>query len=102
MGFQLGTPAVNYEKIPLPLAKDRLKTLQHLLNNIQSKASSRNIDKDNLVLFENKTKDKKQFYGKNIYAQPVFVKNKNINNGDLKFVKITDYNKNTLFGAIKD
>ena len=49
-----------------------------------------------------KTKDKKQFYGKNIYAQPVFVKNQGINDGDLKFVKITDYNKNTLFGTIKD
>ena len=28
-----------------------------------------------------------------IYAQPVFVKNLGINDGDLKFVKITDYNK---------
>ena len=97
-----GTPAVNFEKIPLSVAKDRLKSLQDLLNNIQSKASSRSIDKDNLVLFENKTRDKKQFYGKNIYAQPVFVKNQGINDGDLKFVKITDYNKNTLFGTIKD
>ena len=61
-----GTPAVNFEKIPLSVAKDRLKSLQDLLNNIQSKASSRALDKDNLVLFENKTKDKKQFYGKNI------------------------------------
>ena len=25
-----------------------------------------------------------------------------LTNSDLKFVKITDYNKNTLFGAIKD
>ena len=54
-----GTPAVNFEKIPLSVAKDRLKSLQDLLNNIQSKASSRRIDKDNLVLFENKTRDKK-------------------------------------------
>ena len=44
-----GTPAVNFEKIPLSVAKDRLKSLQDLLNNIQSKASSRSIDKDNLV-----------------------------------------------------
>ena len=52
------------------------------------------------VLFENPTKDNLQFFGKNIYSQPVFVENKGIKEGDIKNIRIINYNKNTLFGNV--
>ena len=68
--------------------------------NIQNKWSIFQSNKNHEVLFENPTKDNLQFFGKNIYSQPVFVENKGIKVGDVKNIRIIDYNKNTLFGKL--
>ncbi len=95
-----GTPSVNCENLPANLTKKRLRITQDLLLNIQNKWSIFQSNKNHEVLFENPTKDNLQFFGKNIYSQPVFVENKGIKVGDVKNIRIIDYNKNTLFGKL--
>ena len=95
-----GTPSVNCENLPTNITKKRLRITQDLLLNIQNKWSILQSNKDHEVLFENPTKDNLQFFGKNIYSQPVFVENKGIKVGDVKNIRIIDYNKNTLFGKL--
>ena len=58
------------------------------------------ISKNSEVLFENKTKDGKQFFGRNQYMTPVFVKNLTVSPGEIKKIFIEDSNRNNLFGSI--
>ena len=55
-----------------------------------------------MVLFENKTKIKNEFFGRDEYWNPVIVKTKQNLKGKLREVKITGGNQNTLYGEIDE
>ena len=52
------------------------------------------------VLFENKSKDKNQFFGRDEFQNSVIVKTEENLKGKIKDVKIVDGNQNTLYGEI--
>ena len=53
-----------------------------------------------MVLFENKLKNKDEFFGRDEYLNPVIVKTKLNLRGKLQEVKITGGNQNTLYGEL--
>ena len=59
------------------------------------------FNKKSLVLFENKVKNKDEFFGRDEFSNSVIVKTKENLSGKIKEVKIINGNNNTLFGAIK-
>ena len=52
------------------------------------------------VLFENRTKDKNKYFGRDEYFNSVIVESDEILTGKIKQIKITKVNQNTLFGEI--
>ena len=52
------------------------------------------------VLFENKTKNDNQYFGRDEYYNSVIVKSNQDLSGKIKNVKITKVSQNTLFGEV--
>ena len=52
------------------------------------------------VLFENKTKDKNKYFGRDEYFNSIIVESGENLTGKLKNIKITKISQNTLFGEI--
>jgi len=95
-----GTPATNLDKLSNEICRKRLDELQSLLFQQQLDFNHSMVDSENLVLFENKTENGEQFFGRNQYMTPVFVKNLSIKAGEVKKIFIQDANRNNLFGNI--
>ena len=95
-----GTPATNFEEISRETTKKRLEQLQSVLFKQQLEFNHLMVNKENNVLFENKTQDKEQFFGRNQYMVPVFVKNDLIKAGEIKKIFIQNANRNNLFGKL--
>lgn len=95
-----GTPATNLELLSNEVCQKRLEELQGLLFKQQVEFNNSQVSKNNLVLFENKTKDGNQFFGRNQYMTPVFVKDESISSGEIRKTLIQDSNRNNLFGNI--
>ena len=60
------------------------------------------VNKENIVLFENRTKDSRQFFRRNEYMTPVFIENTLINTGEIKKIFIENANRNNLFGKLTE
>ena len=95
-----GTPASNYDEIPREMTMKRLEELQSILFKQQLEFNHYMINKENNVLFENKTQDEEQFFGRNQYMVPVFVKNNLIKAGEIKKIFIQNASRNNLFGKL--
>ena len=95
-----GTPATNFNEISKEITKKRLEELQAILFKQQLEFHHLMVNKENNVLFENKTQDKEQFFGRNQYMVPVFVKNDLIKAGEIKKIFIQNANRNNLFGKL--
>ena len=95
-----GTPATEYKTIPKIVTEKRLQQLQGLLFKQQIDFNQSMINNENIVLFENKTQNDEQFFGRNQYMVPVFIKNKSIKAGEIKKIFIENANRNNLFGKI--
>ena len=95
-----GTPATNFDEISKEITNKRLEELQSVLFKQQLEFNHLMVNKENNVLFENKTKDKEQFFGRNQYMVPVFVKNNLIKAGEIKKIFIQNANRNNLFGKL--
>ena len=95
-----GTPSTNFDEISKEITKRRLEELQSVLFKQQLEFNHLMINKENNVLFENKTQNKEQFFGRNQYMVPVFVKNDLIKAGEIKKIFIQNANRNNLFGKI--
>ncbi len=95
-----GTPATNFKEISSEITKKRLEELQSILFKQQQEFNHFMVNKENNVLFENKTQDKEQFFGRNQYMVPVFVKNDLIRAGEIKKIFIQNASRNNLFGKI--
>ena len=95
-----GTPAFNLDKIDENIAKERLFFFQNLSKKIKTEYRESLISKTMTVLFENETKEKNKYFGRDEYFNSVIVEsNENLVN-KIKKIKIIKINQNTLFGEI--
>ena len=95
-----GTPAAKLEKIEINEAKKRLSIFKKTAEEIKSNYRKSLLNKSSIVLFENKTKNKNEFFGKDEFSNPVIVRCKENLEGKIKKVRITHENSSTLFGSI--
>ena len=95
-----GTPAGNLKMIDLKIAKGRLSIFQKLANKIKKKYRDELINSTAKVLFENITKNKMGYFGRDEYFNSVIVTSNENLIGKIKNVKINQCNQNTLFGEI--
>ena len=95
-----GTPASKMEKVKDNIAKERLKTLQKLTEKLKINYRRKLFNKKCTVLFENKVKDRDEYFGRDEFFNSVIVKSKENQSGKLKEVLITHGNHNSLFGEI--
>ncbi len=93
-----GTPAFKLEKINQSEAKRRLISFQSIAEEIKTKYRETLIGKISNVLFENKTKDGNNYFGRDEYQNSVIVKSNESLVGKIKKVKITSGNHSTLYG----
>ena len=95
-----GTPAFNLDKIDENIAKERLFLFQNLSKKIKTEYRENLLSKTMTVLFENETKEKNKYFGRDEYFNSVIVEsNENLVN-KIKKIKIIKINQNTLFGEI--
>ena len=95
-----GTPAFNLEKINQLDAKKRLMNFQEVANKIKVDYRKNLINENVNVLFENKTKKEKKYFGRDEHFNSVIVENNEDLVGKIKSIKILNVNHNTLFGEV--
>ena len=95
-----GTPASKLTEVDYNVSKKRLTIFQNAAEKIKLKYKRSLFNKRALVLFENKLKNKDEFFGRDEYLNPVIVKTKLNLRGKLQEVKITGGNQNTLYGEL--
>ena len=95
-----GTPAFDMKQIDQKIAKKRLLKFQSISENIKVNYRKNLINKTSKVLFENKLKNENKYFGRDEYFNSVIVESKNDLSGQIKNVKISKVNRNTLFGEI--
>ena len=95
-----GTPAYNLNNCDQNDAKKRLKNFQVAAEIIKSKYRNNLINKISTVLFENKTKNENEYFGRDEYFNSVIVESDLNLIGEIKNVRILKINQNTLFGEI--
>ena len=97
---RLGTPAAEMKKIDNKIAKKRLEIFQREAERIKMKYRKKLFNKKSTILFENRSKKKDEFFGRDEYLNSVIVKSNENLKGKIKDVTITNGNQNTLFGEI--
>jgi len=95
-----GTPSFNLKQIDREEAKKRLFYFQDVAEKIKTEYRKNLINKSSLVLFENKTKNPNEYFGRDEYFNSVIVQSNECLIGKIEVVKISKVNKNTLFGEI--
>ena len=95
-----GTPAAKLLQEDEKIAKERLYIFQSLANNIKKNYRKKLVGTSAKVLFENKLKKEEKYFGRDEYFNSVIVSSKQNLIGQIKVVKIIQYNHNTLFGEI--
>ncbi len=95
-----GTPAYNLARVDENEAKNRLIEFQRIAENIKNSYRKNLIKKTAKVLFENKTKGRNSFFGRDEYFNAVIVESNEDLTGKIKNVKILKGNHNTLYGEI--
>jgi len=95
-----GTPSSNLKKINNDITKKRLMIFQHIANKIKTDYREKLLTKISPVLFENKTKEKNKYFGRDEWFNSVIVESNEDLIGKIKNIKITKVSRNTLFGEI--
>ena len=95
-----GTPAFNLNTIDHEEAKKRLIKFQSIAEKIKYDYRKSLINKNSLVLFENKISEENKYFGRDEYFNSVIVSSNSDLIGKIKTVKILKNNNNTLFGEI--
>tara|TARA_B110001452_G_scaffold151360_1_gene125931 strand:+ start:4288 stop:5583 length:1296 start_codon:yes stop_codon:yes gene_type:complete len=95
-----GTPAATLKKINDDIAKQRLKKFQETATKIKKNYRKELLNTDSLVLFENKTKNENNYFGRDEHYNSVIVSSEENLIGKIKKIKITKINQNTMFGNI--
>jgi len=95
-----GTPAAEKPQLPDDVASDRLQRLQALLTDQQKQTQDSMIGKTVKVLFEKTGRVEGQMIGKSQYLHAVFAPTENVQIGDLRDVRITASERNSLGGQV--
>ena len=95
-----GTPASKEKIMKEEIARERLMIFQKKAQEIKLTYRKTLFNQTSKVLFENKSKEKNQFFGRDEFQNSVIVKTEENLKGKIKDVKIIDGNQNTLFGEI--
>ena len=95
-----GTPAFNLETLKSKEARDRLYNFQKVADEIKTKYRKNLINNVSKVLFENKTKNVRKYFGRDEFFNSVIVDSDEELAGKIKNVRILNVNHNTLFGEI--
>ena len=95
-----GTPASSLDRIEEKEAKDRLIEFQNIAEKIKNNYRKYLISKTTKVLFENKMKNGKKYFGRDEFFNSVIVESDYNLTGMIKDVKILNGNQNTLFGEL--
>ena len=95
-----GTPSAKMKIIDNSVSKRRLTRFQKLADEIKLKYKRSLINKQSKVLFENKTNEKNEFFGRDEFNNSVIVKSDRNLIGKIEKVKILNGNQNSLFGEI--
>ena len=95
-----GTPAYALARVDEREAKNRLIEFQLIAENIKNSYRKNLIKETIKVLFENKTKNEKSFFGRDEHFNAVIVESNENLIGKIKNVKILKGNQNTLHGEI--
>jgi len=98
---RIGTPAAKKKLNDLLENKTNLKKLQKILENFQLKNNEKYLNQYCEVLIENKLDGEKKYFGRTQFMTPVKFEADHCRSGDLVKVKITSFNKNSLFGVHK-
>ena len=96
-----GTPAFNLKQIEEKEAKNRLIVLQETAMDIKKNYRKKLVNKTSKVLFENKMRSGKRYFGRDEYYNSVIVDSDVDLTGKIIDVKILKGNQSTLFGEIK-
>jgi tRNA-2-methylthio-N6-dimethylallyladenosine synthase len=94
-----GTPAATKKNNNILQNKDRLKEIQSLLENIQIKDNESYLNNECEVLLENKVENKEKYFGRTKFMTPVIFESTKSTPGELKNIKIMDFNKTSLFAS---
>ena len=86
--------------IDLKVAKERLNLFQKESTNFKLEYRKNLLNTKSNVLFENNIKNKNEFFGRDEFSNSVIVKSNENLIGEIREVKITNINQNTLFGEI--
>ena len=97
-----GTPASRLKLIDKEIAKERLINIQKVLEDHQIKKNQTLLNKSIEVLVENKLKDQNKYFGRNVFLNSVIFDGDEKYIGKVVHVKITKFNRNTLFGKIDE
>ena len=95
-----GTPASKLKPVEKDVAKERLINIQKVLEDHQLKKNESFIEKSIEVLVENKLKNQNKYFGRNAFLNSVIFEGEKKYIGKLLNIKITNVNRNTLFGKI--
>ena len=95
-----GTPAFNLKKIDKKEAKNRLVEFQNVADEIKIQYRKNLINQTVNVLFENKIKNEKKYFGRDEHFNSVIVESNDDLTGKLRNVRILKGNHNTLYGEI--
>ncbi len=95
-----GTPAFNLDRIEDKVAKKRLIEFQNIAEKIKNNYRKNLINTTTQVLFENKMKSGKKYFGRDEHFNAVIVESDYDLTGMIKNVKIFNGNQNSLFGEV--
>ncbi len=95
-----GTPAAEKPQLPAALLDERLQTLQALLREQQTATQSSMVGRDVNVLFEKAGRETGQVIGKSEYLHAVFANADKDVIGEVRRVRITFANPNSLGGDL--
>ncbi|MEM7241258.1 MAG: tRNA (N6-isopentenyl adenosine(37)-C2)-methylthiotransferase MiaB [Pseudomonadota bacterium] len=96
-----GTPAADRKgQVPEDVKSDRLQRLQNLLGEQQAAFMQSMVGCEMDILFERKGRLENQLIGRNPYLQNVHVISRDIQIGDLRTVRITGAEPNSLAGTL--
>ncbi len=95
-----GTPSSHLKKVDENLAKRRLTIFQNMSKKIKTEYRQNLLNKIAPVLFENMTKKKNMYFGRDEHFNSVIVESNENLTGKIKNIEITKVSQNTLFGKI--
>jgi tRNA-2-methylthio-N6-dimethylallyladenosine synthase len=97
-----GTPAASLPQVEQAVKDARLQELQALLREQQDSFNAATVGLETPVLFTGSGRHKGQIAGRSLWLQPVVVEHEAELTGQIRMVKVTRANPNSLSGTLLD